>query len=1014
MKYVLTFFKKHRFITLHIIILATAFFSFRYFIERALTPVVGMGWAFLIDQTIPLIVASVVTFLFLRKKISLKTIQARLKKHQRLLILIFAIAFVTHLGILYYFFWSDEVIFMLEPITQNSEFYFHQIGTASMRGYFLASYVFLYLVFGVHAWVYPLFSLFYFATSVLLVYWFIYLLTNKKLISTVASLFFATTPLFLDMFTWHSTAHAPILILGLVSFTSLLYYKKSGRFIYYLLSIMFFFVAIKMGFIRSAGFVFIPLLLLLSPLYNHTRQKLLYTVLYALPYIAIALYFVLFEFLYYELENSGKILMQTGNFGQTLGYLLGYRAVDSSLFLPKLSYFTAQLFIPSGLAAEVFPSIHPFFPKVSIAIALGQLSLFALLASFFVALKYKERREGWLIIFGVLFILINMLHSVIGYQAPSYFSPSNPEFAQKVDSRFAFEHAGYGPGSRYLFISSMGVSLLFALFVAWLARKRKIFSAIAVIFCIGVIASNAYFTIRAQVKNFKAMTQYKSLVQNIFKVVPRDGKPKLLFSANPEKNGLDSKFRHWTWLYGFYKTDELVYSTDPQEVKELIKDKQYMRENLYAFYNNPQTLAFTDISEETRNYFFPNSPDNHAHALLEFQSQKVKSTEIALEGSRTILVERAIIESSEVNKQIIVPQVLKFKIKIQRIKNPSFPLSDTLFINKGKDKKYPYSFPLKLWEWLVLPPQITNNPGDIKQENVSTSIEKQSQVLNILKERENLRAGTKINEFAADAVMEKGANTTPSTLIDGFYTTYPNPRKGEGYFVSNTSPVVLILSFPYVTGIKRIMLNTPDNYSSFFSSQNVVVFSSSDGRSFQKIATTENKVPDVWSPNRGKRYRIDLPKTVDARALGIEISSTKAIALDEIVIDGEDSLAFSPQDIYETARSTYRYVESKAIFEQLSQIRMYDRLSLLWSCANDSDWEQQQKRVEYSAWLDPQKNKEGVIDGIWNLATINIPPGASEVDDSVTINCYGSKLRKVFFVSPPYPVELEIVEAVIE
>src|SRR3989344_127562 len=180
MKTVTQFLNKHHLLELHLIIIFVSFFSFQYFIERLLFPLLGMGWAYVIDQVTPLIIATVVSILLLRKRVNLAVVKNKLKKHSLPLIFIFIIALTTHLGTLNYFFWSDEVVFMLQPITQNNKDLFHFIGGANMRGYFITSYAFNYLVFGTTAWVYPLSSAIYFAISALFVYWFLFYLTKKK------------------------------------------------------------------------------------------------------------------------------------------------------------------------------------------------------------------------------------------------------------------------------------------------------------------------------------------------------------------------------------------------------------------------------------------------------------------------------------------------------------------------------------------------------------------------------------------------------------------------------------------------------------------------------------------------------------------------------------------------------------------------------------------------------------------------------------------------------------------
>lgn len=762
-----------RFIILHLIILTTAFFSFQYFIERFLSPRIGMGWAYVFDQITPLAIAIATMFFFLIRKKNLKALFGRLKPHCRLLVLIFCLAFITHLGILYYYFWSEEPLFILEPITQNREFHFHLGGTANLRGYFVAFYALNYLLFGTNAFVYQLLNLTYFAVSALFVYWFVYLLTSKKTISTLAAVFFTTTPAYLDMFTWQNTEYSPVLIMGLVSFIFLLYYKKNDKFIYYILSLMFFFCAIKLGFVRSAGFAFVPLLLLFLPPFRH--RKLVHLLMLALPYFAIAIYFVVFEFLNSELVTAANIFNNTGSLKKALNILLNYRGVteNPSFLLPKFFFFITYLFIPSGLVADLLPSLRPLFTNVSIVLTLGKLSLLSMVFAFLIALKYKHSKTGRLVIFALAFIFLNMIHSIIGYQATDDFNPKNPVFADLLDKRFSNESSGYGPGSRYLFASAVGVSLLFALTFARFVKKEWKTLSIRFVLCVLIIAGNTYFTVRAQIGNFQGMTGYKSLVENIFKIVPRDEKPKLLISANPESNNLDRKFGGWEWLYGFYKKRELVYAANLQEAVELFKKGQYAKENIYAFFNNPQTHTFADISQEARDYFFPNSGVGHAPIYLEFSKHQQDWLDIE---------EREIIESEETSRRIMAAQTLKFKVTTERQKNP------------------PMAYPHK--------------------------------------------------------------------------------------------------------------------------------------------------------------------------------------------------------DIFDTAETTYQYIGGKGDFKQLAETKSYG-LSVLWICAEDSDWKTQ------------LKNKKELVPGVWNVAKANIPAGVSK-EIGVTINCYGSKLRKIFLVSPPHTVKIKVTGAVID
>ena len=950
-----------------------------------------MGWAFFIDQIIPLIITVAFTFFFLRR-CNLNNVKATLKKHFWILLLTFTSAIIVHLGVLSYFFWAEEVSFILKPITQNDPFRFHLAGSASMRGYFASSYTFLYLVFGTKAWIYPLFSIIYFAISTQFVYWFIFLLTNKKSIAGFAALFFATTPSFLDMFTFHTTAHAPTLITGLISFIFLLYYRrhyqKRDIFKYYILSIMFFFVTIKLGFIRSAGYTFIPLLLLLLPLNNLVKIRPASVIIHYLPYIIITTSFVLLEFLHIELINLLRETIKSSSLDPVLNYIIGYRGVDSSLTFTKILYFFTHLFIPSGLVAKLFPFFHQTFPGVSLVLSLGIIILLCILFALFITFKFKRKQATWLIIFALFFIFLNLLHNAIGYQAPDYFNPQKNQFAELFDREFSQESSGYGPGSRYIYSSAVGVSMLFALFVFWLTKKGKVSAFFATLFCIFVFAGNTYFTIRAQINNFEGMNKYKSLVENIFKIVPRDKQPKLLFSANPESNGLDRKFGGWEWIHGFYNENELYYSTSPQEIRHYIQTAGYKKENLYAFSHNPQTLTFKDISEEARDYFFRFSSSNQ-QTPTNFSQLINKPLEYKMNDLNTTIVERIAIESPELNKRTISEQLLSLVFRIRKTE-PPLPFTDAIFRDKELNL-----IPKKLWEKLKPSPLIFSRPEDLKQKINETSEGNLIKVLTIIQESRKLSEGTETE------VSDKAyRNSSTASLFDGLYTTFPVPTSQEKYFIAGENPVRITITFPFPAGVKRILLNTPQIYTSSQYPKKISVFSLQNSK-FDKIETFENLIPEKWSPNKGAMIKIDLPETIFTSSLQLEITGSKPIVLDEIALEDENSSYFSPQQINQINETAYRFVTFD-VYHKLRSIKSFDYLSVIWACAEDFDWNKQ------------ITEKEEITPGVWHEAKINIPTFDTEVQTNTAINCYGSPLRKIYLIGPPYPVQLEITKAYFE
>ena len=313
-----------------------------------------------------------------------------------------------------------------------------------------------------------------------------------------------------------------------------------------------------------------------------------------------------------------------------------------------------------------------------------------------------------------------------------------------------------------------------------------------------------------------------------------------------------------------------------------------------------------------------------------------------------------------------------------------------MLIEEGKD----YPFPLELWDRVVIPPKIIKKAAAQYFNNYPTT-QKKFAILDILSARGKLMDGTSISLKSSE---ELGVI---QSLIDGFYTAHPKPKEEEQYFVSRGTPVTLTLYLPYKTSVRRILLNTPASYSAM-SPRNITVAFSKDNKRFNQETVRENLTPDQWSPNRGIMRQINLDKKIDALAIRLTTTgASNTIVLDEIVVDNDDALKYSPQEIQVEADNTYHYIDSKELLEQLMPLKRYHQLTLVWACAEDSDWNQQ------------LKNRAESVSGIWYLTKVNIPQ-ANYIEDSITINCLGAKLRKIFFVSPPYPVEMEVIGAVIE
>lgn len=1000
-------------------ILVVSFLSFRYLLERLLQPTIGMGWAYVIDQLVPLFVAFGASWYVIKKRIGFKHLKETFLQHKMQLILLVFVAFMAHILTLSYFFWSDEVIWMLKPITQNTPFFFHG---DTLKGYFVTSYALLYLLFGKDVpWVYPFFSVLSFAISVCLAYWFLFVLTKKKLIAFFSALIFATTPAFLDMFTWHSTAHAPVLSMALVSLICLVFFQRNRRNFFYFLSLLFFFSAIKIGFIRIAGFTFIPVFLLLFPIPIEkfklfSRKEIMF---YAIPYIAIASYFVFFDFMALEIATFASALVKThGNFFSAISIFLHYREVssNSAAFFPKLYVFTSYLFVPSGLGGLVYRPIktllaNSFGPhaieRLSITIWLGKGLILGLTTAGVIAFFRRKTLSMWLIVFSIFFLLSNMLHSVLGYQGVE-FHATQPLFPSNLDNKFINEHLGYGPGSRYLYISSLGVGLLLATIGCTFLLSKGMKKLLGIFFFTILIVVNTFFNIKAQWQNMYSMTAYKSLILHLFKMIPKDGKSKLIYAINPQKNDLDTKFSGWHWLQGFYKLDEVTYTKDPKELVELIQSGKFKPEDFYAFYTNAQTLSFADISEQARKEFFSHASPSTPLAIP-FKEKEISSSfeEIPLIGAPHKF-HRALTMSDDLDLRFLSAQKLRIRAAVNILPSIYYPFSDVIY-PPGTPGMMDSSLavPMHIWKTIPMGPQVITKKdsqfwtatipslGDSMQ---NLSLQEKLALLTLVANRRHLVAGTIIT----GSDQKDDSQVSLDGLTDGLYTSLPVPYKAEHFYEADTTPTTITFKFPYPIRLGRVLLNIPPNFVNLHMPTKITVSGLLYGAS-QNVGTMAQDSILEWSPNGGKMIRIRL-KPVLADTLTLQIEATKGLPIvaDEIIVDDIDALIYRSEQVHQFIQNLPVYIDKPEIVSMMSSMDRFDRLSIAYACAEKEDWRKQQEASHRA------------VPDVWQQVTLTFIPDGKTRDMEIPLDCRGSVLRKVLMIGPRYPITMHIDSVVLQ
>ena len=89
------------------------------------------------------------------------------------------------------------------------------------------------------------------------------------------------------------------------------------------------------------------------------------------------------------------------------------------------------------------------------------------------------------------------------------------------------------------------------------------------------------------------------------------------------------------------------------------------------------------------------------------------------------------------------------------------------------------------------------------------------------------------------------------------------------------------------------------------------------------------------------------------------------------------------------------YIDSPEILNIFLKSPSFNSLALVYACAEDTDWEKQKKTEE-------------IIRGIWYVKEFPLNNDLVNEQLSTPLTCFGSVLRKIILIGPPYPVEIKI------
>lgn len=926
-------------------------------------PIFGNGVSYVINQNLLCILGLVISGFFIKKENLLEKFKNFFRMNLPSLSILLAATAFAHDYLLRYFFYADDVPFILQPTKNNV---FEKLYHYTIIGHPFSPYVLANLLFGIHAQAYNITTLLFLFFSVSIVYILSFLLTKNAVASIFAGLFLATTPAFLDMFSWQAAAMGTtfVFLVSSLSILFLIYYLQTKKMLSLYIALIFLSGSFDIGFVRVAGMFFVFCFLYLFYSFQSIKNSIQ----------RLLILFPLFFTWYMHLEaTQGKANTLTGSHTFSL-----------ASYLNILFYFFAQLTLPATKAKHIFNLVHHMNDKItsgfisipSVTALIGFIVIFLItMITIYIFLSKKSNKKFFL--FGLVFLFANIFYvPILGGIQYSLI---------QFDTFFLSDYPPLGPGSRYLFFPAVGLALFFAYLITIFKKlPGKIFIFLFLIF-VYINTEATYTNHQKTVQQF--FDNESAAVNFFFYMVPRDGKKKLVFSVNPHSNAIDTEFGGWQWLYGFYTNKELTYTNSFDTFTSLMKTGTYKENNVYGYYSNFATKATANTTQALHDEFFAGKNKEIPISFVQKNSPDF----------------RTIFFADKPTIRLIKPRILQANITIQKSDSINAS-SNIIFTNNFQTTPHA--------SWGLIP---KNKPLLLKnQENYKSivdamlnknflfsnfSAQQRLQMLTLLKNRDLFKSETLIT------VSDKDTNdprVTEESLIDGQYTT-PDPSINDTFYQSNhiptpDKPVILTFHFPHPITLGRLVTNTPSSLAPDHTPQAMDIFAGLSGSVWQKVATMDNEISTTWSPNGGHTRDITLNHVI-ADSLELIITKTTGnlpVSFDEITIDDEQTREFSPEQLYDYGQMAFLHIDNQDEYTAAVNLASSNTITLLYACAENTDWQQQQRM------------KDELIPQIWKENTFTFNPTAQQINYSSPINCDGSVLRQLILLGPPYTAFIDL------
>lgn len=630
-------------------------------------------------------------------------------KHSKLFqaLLIFVVFLFSFGQVAKMYFWQDDsaLIFKLQHQQEPAGSYGAGIIGQGPYKYLVTPFVPFYPLFGINPMGYFVIGLVVFALAAAAFYFFCKELTDKK-VAFFSTLIFVSAAIGSDTMyrisnSWQTNFGLILALLTLLLFAR---YLKSSKFVFYLLTLAFYFASIEFVYVRSHSLIFPILVLDILYCFPFNFRKI------SILFIRQVPFWLLFNRWY--LQDSGfggpglsslfqEVVFQhklevlsplLANFGNGLipdvlqnkflsiltTLILGSRSVGWQVLITNFiilctgllaAYFIARqaphkiriflialLLLAAGFAFNIYSFLQkPIWYRDVGSVFSGILGIeLPIVIGFYAILQWKKDRN---LSIGIILGLIIVISQIFGY------------FSQYQTAIFSSDH-------RYFSYSLLGYALVFGIlsyyFFGYIGKASKSYQLLALTPLVLVVGINAVLNFNNQHKILvQRSIPTRNFYQQLLKDVPSVQKGSVFYFDVDQSPFYQQQFSDFfsvgsmpnsTALAIYYgiDRDDINFITDSNDLLLTLSKNPSLLNNTYTFYYGASGLIDTTTNSRI---FLGNGLNLGNNFNVNYSDNKLKKDEICNVGNNfSLLLDNLKIDSS-------TPTLVKFNLSLSPNKN---------------------------------------------------------------------------------------------------------------------------------------------------------------------------------------------------------------------------------------------------------------------------------------------------------------------------------------------------------